>query len=46
MTINEGAQPKKVIKGRKLRETGERQKVKLGAGSTNFERVEFQLRTN
>lgn len=46
MTINQGAQPKRVIKGRKLRETGPRERVKLGAGSTNFERVQFQLRTN
>lgn len=46
MTINQGAQPKRVIKGRKLRETGARESVKLGASRTNFERVEFQFRTN
>lgn len=35
----------KAIKGRKWRETGARESVKLGAGSTNFESLEFQLRT-
>lgn len=46
MTINQGAQPKRVIKGRKLRETRARESVKLGASSTNLESVEFQLRAN
>lgn len=46
MAINQGEQPKRVIKGRKLRETGARESVGFGAGSTNFERGEFQLRTN
>ena len=37
MTINQGAQLKRVINRRKLRETRARESVKLGAGSTNFE---------
>lgn len=45
MTINQGAQPKRVINGRKLRETGAKESGEWGAGSTNFERVEIQLRT-
>ena len=45
MTINQGAPPKRVINGRKLRETGARESGEWGAGSTNFERAEFQSRT-
>lgn len=37
MTINQGAQLKRVINRRKWRKTGARESVKLGAGSTNFE---------
>lgn len=37
MTISQGAQLKRVTNRRKLRETGARESVKLGAGSTNLE---------
>lgn len=46
MTINQGVQPKRAIKGRQWRETRVRESAKLGAGSTNFKSLEFQLRTS
>ena len=43
MTINQGAPQKRVIKGRKLRETRVREGAKLGAAGTNFESAESQF---
>lgn len=45
MTINQGTQPKRVIKEKEIE--GNRSKGECEVGNhTNFERVEFQLRMN
>lgn len=42
MTINQGAPPKRVIKGRKLRKTRVREGAKLGAAGADSESAESQ----